>query len=92
MGKDCELTKKACELLGFDEETDPEVQAEFDFLDKLKSKYTEQQVYDGLMEEDIDFELSNLKNGGANTLEGKDLLTKLRAAKAHKDFPMKTKK
>lgn len=73
-------------MLGLDYETDADVQAEFDYLDKLKAKYTEQEIYNSLMEEDIDFEISNLKYGGANTLEAKDMLAKLREAKAHKDF------
>lgn len=39
MGKDCELTKKQCEMLGIEFETVPEVQKEMDLLDALNKKY-----------------------------------------------------
>lgn len=39
MGKDCELTKKQCEMLGIEFETDPEVQKEMDLLAALNKKY-----------------------------------------------------
>ena len=36
MGKDCKLTKKQCEMLDIEFETDPEVQKE---MDKMVSMY-----------------------------------------------------
>lgn len=39
MGKDCELTKKQCEMLDIEFETDTEVQKEMDFLAALNKKY-----------------------------------------------------
>lgn len=39
MGKDCKLTKKQCEMLDIEFETDPEVQKEMDLLDALNKKY-----------------------------------------------------
>ena len=36
MGKDCKLTKKQCEMLDIEFETDPEVQKE---IDKMVSMY-----------------------------------------------------
>lgn len=36
MGKDCKLTKKQCEMLNIEFETDPEVQKE---IDKMVSMY-----------------------------------------------------
>ena len=40
MGKDCKLTKKQCEMLDIEFETDPEVQKEMDLLDALNNKYS----------------------------------------------------
>ena len=39
MGKDCKLTKKQCEMLDIEYETDPEVQNEMDLLAALNKKY-----------------------------------------------------
>lgn len=39
MGKDCKLTKKQCEMLDIEFETDPEVQKEMDLLAALNKKY-----------------------------------------------------
>ena len=39
MGKDCKLTKKQCEMLDIEFETDPEVQKEMDLLVALNKKY-----------------------------------------------------
>jgi carbamoylphosphate synthase small subunit len=73
-------------MLGLDYEPDEEVKEEFDYLEQLKAKYNEQEIYNSLMEEDIDNEISNIKHLGVTTIETKDMLAKLREAKAHKDF------
>jgi hypothetical protein len=73
-------------MLGLDYEPDEEVKEEFDYLEQLKAKYNEQEIYNSLMEEDIDNEISNIKHLGVKTIETKDMLAKLREAKAHKDF------
>ena len=86
MRESYKLTKEECEMLGLDYEPDEEVKEEFDYLEKLKAKYNEQEIYNSLMEEDIDNEISNIKHLGITTIETKDMLAKLREAKAHKDF------
>jgi hypothetical protein len=79
------LTKEECEMLGLDYETDPEVQKENDVLEELKSKVTEEEILSGILEEDIDYVLADLKTG-VKTKEQKDLLIKMKIAKASKDF------
>ena len=107
MRESYKLTKEECEMLGLDYEPDEEVKEEFDYLEQLKAKYNEQEIYNSLMEEDIDNEISNIKHlgvttietktsqtetevtslaGETTTIETKDMLAKLREAKAHKDF------
>lgn len=86
MRESYKLTKEECEMFGLDYEPDEEVKEEFDCLEKLKKKYSEQEIYNSLMESDIDSEIANIKNLGVSTLETKEMLAKLREAKAHRDF------
>ena len=46
MEKDYKLTKKQCELLDIEYETDPEVQKEMDLLASLNKKYSNEITYE----------------------------------------------
>ena len=54
MEKDYKLTKKQCELLDIEYETDPEVQKEMDFLASLNKKYSNEITYEDTDSVDIE--------------------------------------
>ena len=54
MEKDYKLTKKQCELLDIEYETDPEVQKEMDLLASLNKKYSNEITYEDTVS--VDFE------------------------------------
>lgn len=54
MEKDYKLTKKQCELLDIEYETDPEVQKEMDLLDSLNKKYSNEITYEDTDQVDIE--------------------------------------
>ena len=53
MEKDYKLTKKQCELLDIEYETDPEVQKEMDLLASLNKKYSNEITYEDTDSVDI---------------------------------------
>lgn len=54
MEKDYKLTKKQCELLDIEYETDPEVQKEMDLLASLNKKYSNEITYEDTDSVDIE--------------------------------------
>ena len=60
MEKDYKLTKKQCELLDIEYETDPEVQKEMDLLASLNKKYSNEITYEDT--DSVDIEALSVRN------------------------------